>query len=81
MINPARDLKDALRRPEPQHFQAITDPKRFGELLRASDAYAATPAVRAALTLVIVSAFQISDLRNMHVGFKALEAAHGLLPG
>ncbi len=51
MINPARDLKGALRRPEPQHFQAITDPKRFGELLRASDAYAATPAVRAALTL------------------------------
>lgn len=45
------DLKDALRRPEPKHFPAITDPKRFGELLRACDAYAATPVVRAALKL------------------------------
>ncbi|HSI58649.1 MAG TPA: integrase arm-type DNA-binding domain-containing protein, partial [Ideonella sp.] len=36
--NPARDLKDALRRPDPRHFPAITDPKRFGELLRACDA-------------------------------------------
>jgi integrase len=41
--NPARDLKDALRRPEPKHMPVITDPKRFGELLRACDAYAATP--------------------------------------
>jgi hypothetical protein len=48
--NPARDLKDALRRPEPKHFAAITDPKRFGELLRACDGYAATH-VRAALKL------------------------------
>ena len=51
ITNPARDLKDALRRPEPRHFPAITDPKRFGELLRACDAYAATPVGRAPLKL------------------------------
>src|SRR5436190_1719804 len=31
--NPARDLKDALRRPKPKHFPAITDPARFGQML------------------------------------------------
>ena len=49
--NPARDLKDALKRPDPRNFPAITDPNRFGELLRASDTYAATTVVRAALKL------------------------------
>ena len=49
--NPARDLKDALRRPKPKHFPAITDPARFGQMLRACDGYAATHVVRAALKL------------------------------
>jgi integrase len=62
-INPARDLKDALRRPEPQHFPAITDPKRFGELLRACDAYAATPVVRAALKLAPMLLLRPGELR------------------
>lgn len=61
--NPARDLKDALRRPEPQHFPAITDPKRFGELLRTSDAYAATPVVRAALKLAPMLLLRPGELR------------------
>lgn len=50
--NPARDLKDALRKPMVQHFAAITDPKRFGELLRAIDSYRGTPVVCAALRLM-----------------------------
>lgn len=49
--NPARDLKDALKRPDTKHFPAIIDPKRFGEQLRACDNYAATPVVRAALKI------------------------------
>ena len=47
--NPARDLKDALKRPDTKRFPAIIDPKRLGELLRACDNYAATPVVRAAI--------------------------------
>ncbi|MBT9597848.1 MAG: integrase arm-type DNA-binding domain-containing protein [Vitreoscilla sp.] len=61
--NPARDLKDALRRPEPKHFPAITDPRRFGELLRACDAYAATPVVRAALKLAPMLLLRPGELR------------------
>jgi integrase len=61
--NPARDLKDALKRPEPKHFSAITDPKRFGELLRACDAYAATPVVRAALKLAPMLLLRPGELR------------------
>jgi integrase len=61
--NPARDLKDALRRPDPKHFPAITDPKRFGELLRACDAYAATPVVRAALKLAPMLLLRPGELR------------------
>jgi integrase len=61
--NPARDLKDALHRPEPKHFPAITDPKRLGELLRACDAYAATPVVRAALKLAPMLLLRPGELR------------------
>jgi len=61
--NPARDLKDALRRPEPKHFAAITDPKRFGELLRACDGYAATHVVRAALKLSPMLLLRPGELR------------------
>jgi integrase len=49
--DPARDLVDALKRPRVKHFAAITDPMRFGELLRAIDRYQGTPVVRAALKL------------------------------
>lgn len=61
--NPARDLKDALRRPEPKHMPAITDPKRFGELLRACDHYAATAVVRAALKLAPALMLRPGELR------------------
>ena len=61
--NPARDLKDALRRPAPKHFPAITDPKRFGQLLRACDGYAATHVVRAALKLAPMLLLRPGELR------------------
>lgn len=61
--NPARDLKDALKQPEPKHFPAITDPKRLGELLRACDNYAATPVVRAALKLAPMLLLRPGELR------------------
>jgi integrase len=61
--NPARDLKDALRRPHSRNFPAIIDPKRFGELLRACDDYAATPVVRAALKLAPMLLLRPGELR------------------
>lgn len=61
--NPARDLKDALRRPAPKHFPAITNPARLGELLRACDAYAATHVVRAALKLAPMLLLRPGELR------------------
>jgi len=61
--NPARDLKDALRRPTPKHFPAITDPTRFGQLLRTCDGYAATHVVRAALKLAPMLLLRPGELR------------------
>jgi integrase len=63
VTNPARDLKDALKRPDPKHFPAIIDPKRFGDLLRACDSYAATPVVRAALKLAPMLLLRLGELR------------------
>jgi integrase len=62
-FNPARELKDALRQPNPRHFPAIVDPKRLGELLRAMDDYAATPVVRAALKLAPMLLLRPGELR------------------
>ena len=62
-FNPARQLKDALRQPNPRHFPAIVEPKRLGELLRAMDHYAATPVVRAALKLSPMLLLRPGELR------------------
>lgn len=62
--NPARDLKDALKRPVVKHFPAILDPKRLGELLRACDAYAGTHIVRAALRLAPMLLLRPGELRH-----------------
>ncbi len=62
-FNPARELKDALRQPNPRHFPAIVEPKRLGELLRAMDNYQATPVVRAALKLAPMLLLRPGELR------------------
>lgn len=49
--DPARDLARALRKHTTKHLASITDPARFGELLRAVDTYRGTPIVRSALKL------------------------------
>jgi integrase len=63
LSNPARELKSALKQPDPKHFPAITDPKRLGELLRACENYAATPVVRAALKLAPMLLLRPGELR------------------
>jgi integrase len=49
--DPARDLAGALKSHQTKHIPAITDPARFGELLRAIDGYRGIPATREALKL------------------------------
>lgn len=62
--NPARDLKDALRKPVVKHFPAITDPARLGFLLRACDAYPGTHVVRTALRLTPLVLLRPGELRH-----------------
>jgi integrase len=62
--NPARDLKDALRKPLVKHFPAITDPLRLGQLLRAAQGYQGTPVVRAALALQPMLLLRPGELRH-----------------
>lgn len=47
--DPIPDLREALAHPIKSHYAAITDPSKFGELLRAIDGYGVHPATRAAL--------------------------------
>ena len=61
--NPTRELKEVLKPAIPRNFPAITDPTRFGELLRACDNYAATPVVRAALKLAPMLLLRPGELR------------------
>lgn len=60
----ARDLKGLLRKPQGRHFPAITKPDRLAELLRACDAYAGTPVVRAALRLAPMLLLRPGELRR-----------------
>ena len=78
--NPARDLKDALKRPNTKHFPAIIEPKRFGELLRACDNYAATPVVRAALKLAPMLLLRPGELRFAEWSEIDLDAAMWAVP-
>lgn len=78
--NPARDLKDALRKPMVKHFPAITDPKRLGELLRACDNYQGTHVVRAALHLAPLLLLRPGELRHARWEEFDLDAALWLVP-
>ena len=79
-FNPARELKDALRQPNPKHFPAIVEPQRLGELLRAMDNYAATPVVRAALKLAPLLLLRPGELRFAEWAEIDLEAALWSVP-
>lgn len=61
--DPSRDLKGALASVEAEHFAAITDPKRVGDLLRSIDAYEGTPTVKAALRLAPLVFVRPGELR------------------
>lgn len=79
--DPARDLAGGLQKHTTRHIPAITDPGRFGELLRAIDAYRGTPTVRAALLLAaLVFLRPGSELRCARWAEFDLDAAVWLVP-
>lgn len=72
--DPAGLLLGAVASPRPQHFPAIVDPKRVGELLRAIDTYGGAPATKLALALsphVFVRPGELRNARWSEIDFDA----------
>jgi integrase len=78
--DPGRDLKDALKKPLPTHFAAITDPKRLGEFLRAAAGYQGTHVVRTALQLMPMVMLRPGELRHARWVEFDLDAALWTVP-
>lgn len=78
--DPGRDLKDALRKPIPQHFPAITDTDELGQLLRAMDGYKGTYVVRAAIKLAPLLFLRPGELRHARWSEFDLDRAEWSIP-
>lgn len=74
------DLKGALSPYRGRHFAAITDPVKFGELLRAIDGYKGGLVVRAALKLAPMLFQRPGELRGAAWAEIDLEAALWTIP-
>lgn len=74
------DLKGALSPYRGKHFAAITEPERFGELLRAIKAYKGGPVVRAALSLAPMLFQRPGELRGAAWSEIDLDAALWTIP-
>jgi integrase len=75
------DLKGALAPVETQHFAAITEPQRVGELLRAIDSYVGQPSVATALKLAPLVFLRPGELRAAEWSEFDLEGAEWRIPG
>ena len=73
--NPTGDLRGALPPVKGEHFAAITDPKRTGELLRMIDGYQGTFPVNCALRLAPLVFVRPGELRHAEWAHIDLEAA------
>lgn len=73
--DPAADLRGALPPAKGEHFAAITDPKRVGELLRALDGYQGTLTVQCALRLAPLVFVRPGELRRAQWADIGLDAA------
>ena len=63
--NPAYKLEKLIPPIKHEHYTAITDPKKFGELLVAVDTHAGTPEVTTALKLMPLVFARSHELRSM----------------
>ncbi|MFT3816652.1 MAG: integrase arm-type DNA-binding domain-containing protein [Rubrivivax sp.] len=78
--DPTPDLREALPTQTTQHFAAILDPKRVGELLRALDGYNGQPGTRAALQLAALTFQRPGNVRAMRWAHLDLDAAQWTIP-
>lgn len=63
--NPAAEMSSILiRKPKAENFAAITEPRRFGELLRTLDSYQGTYVVKCALRLAPLLVVRPGELRK-----------------
>lgn len=61
--DPTPSLRGTLARPQQKHHAAVTDPKAFGELLRAIDGYSGRPSTRIGLQLLALLYPRPGELR------------------
>jgi integrase len=78
--NPIPDLKGALQPHIAEHFSAVLEPVKVGELLRAMDGYRGQPATRAALQLSALLFQRPGNIRAMEWGWIDLEDAMMAIP-
>ncbi|HUX64299.1 tyrosine-type recombinase/integrase [Sulfuricella sp.] len=71
----SQDLKGALPAPNVKHRAAITDPLKFGGLLRAIDAFAGTFTVKCAMKLAPLIFVRPGELRRTEWAWVDLDAA------
>lgn len=62
--DPARDLLGAIPQPKEQHFAAITEPAKVGEMLRAFEGFSGTFPVQCALKLAPMLFVRPGELRK-----------------
>ena len=74
------DIKKALKPHIRENLPAITDPVKFGELLRASEAYSGGPIVRAALKIVPILFQRPGNIRTMRWVDLNLDTAQWSIP-
>ena len=63
--DPTADLRGALTAPQKRHMATITDPNQVGQLLRSIWDYPASPIVRAALQLGVLTFQRPGEIRTM----------------
>lgn len=75
------DLSEAVSYKRTRHHAAITDPKRFGELLRKIEMYTGHPNMRAALQLIALTFVRPGELRGAEWEELDFENAQWNIPG
>lgn len=78
--DPTRDLRGALITPQPQHYGAIIEPKRVGQLLRAIDGYEGQELTKLALRLSPHVFVRPGELRHAEWSEVDLEEAIWTIP-
>lgn len=78
--NPIPDLKGALQPHVTEHFSAVLEPVKAGELMRAIDSYRGQPATRAALQLSALLFQRPGNIRAMEWAWIDFEDAMLTIP-